>query len=118
MKVFHDWIAWLVRYRIPDCPEYEDPWRPFLPDDEPIELTHGDLHQGNIIVSTTSPPKILGIIDWAHTGWYPGYWEYCKACYTSNCYGEWRNQWIPKFLEVRDDVHWVWAEYMMAIGAV
>jgi aminoglycoside phosphotransferase (APT) family kinase protein len=89
-----------------------------LPDDRPIKLTHGDLHQGNIIVSTTSPPRVLAVVDWAHAGWYPDYWEYCKACYTSWYGGEWRNQWIPKFLDVQEEEHEVFAEYIMAIGAV
>jgi aminoglycoside phosphotransferase (APT) family kinase protein len=89
-----------------------------LPDDKPIKLTHGDLHRGNIIISTTSPPRVLAVIDWAHAGWYPDYWEYCKACYTSWYGGKWRNQWIPKFLDVHEEEHEVFAEYIMAIGAV
>jgi len=32
--------------------------------------------------------------------------------------GEWRNQWIPKFLDVHKEEHEVFAEYIMAIGAV
>jgi hypothetical protein len=118
IKLFHDWLSWLPGSLIPDCPKYEDPWRPLLPDDGPIKLTHGDLHRGNIIISTTSPPRVLAIVDWAHAGWYPDYWEYCKACYTSWYGGAWRNQWIPKFLDVQEEEHEVFAEYIMAIGAV
>jgi len=56
-------------------------------------------------------------MDWAHVGWYPDYWEYCKACYTSWYGEEWHSQWIPKFLDVREE-HAVFAEYVMAIRAV
>jgi len=76
------------------------------------------LHRGNIIISTTSPPRVLAVVDWAHAGWYPDYWEYCKACYTSCYSGEWRSQWIPKFLDVQEEEHEVFAEHIMAIGAV
>ncbi|OAT05053.1 hypothetical protein BDBG_16400 [Blastomyces gilchristii SLH14081] len=38
------------------------------------------------------------ILDWAHTGWYPEYWEYCKALYTPDYKEEWRNVGIPNFL--------------------
>jgi len=80
-------------------------------------LTHGDLHRGNIIVSTTSPPLVLTVIDWAHAGWYLDYWEDCKACYTAQ-YEEWRDRWIPKFLDVQEEEHEIFAEYIMAIGAM
>ena len=118
IQLFHDWLSWLPGSLVPDCPKYEDPWRRFLPDDGPIKLTHGDLHRGNIIVSTTSPPRVLAAIDWTHAGWYPDYWEYCKACYTSWHGEEWQNQWIPKFLDVHEEEYEVFGEYMMAIGAV
>lgn len=89
-----------------------------MPDDGAIKLTHGDLHRGNIIVSSTSPPQILAIVDWAQAGWYPDYWEYCKACFTACYSGEWRSQWIPKFLDTRTEENEVFGEYIMAIGAV
>jgi hypothetical protein len=57
-------------------------------------LTHGDLHRNNIIVSV-NPPRIIAIIDWGQAGWYPDYWEHCKALYTSFYSGQWRNEWIP-----------------------
>jgi thiamine kinase-like enzyme len=75
------------------CQKYEDPWRPLLPDTGKITLTHEDLHQGNILVS-----QVLAIIDWGQSGWYPDYWEYCKAAYPCWYSGEWRSRWIPMFL--------------------
>jgi hypothetical protein len=79
-------------------------------------LTHADLHRGNIIVSSTNPPEIVAIVDWGQAGWYPDYWEYCKAAYTSYHSGNWRNRWIPVFLDPRTDEQEAFAEYVMAMG--
>src|SRR6266536_2588454 len=105
VKQFNDWFSRLPWLRFPDSENIQDPYRTFLPDTGTIKLTHGDLHQGNIIVSSTRPPRILAIVDWAHSGWYPDYWEYCKTAYTCSYDGEWRNKWIPKFLDPRPEVH-------------
>lgn len=110
---FHDFLSWLPQSGLPDDLRYHDPYRAFLPDDAKITLTHGDLHGGNIILSHTSPPKVLAVIDWGQAGWYPDYWEYCKACYTSHCGGEWRIRWIPEFISPRLDENMVFGEYVM-----
>ncbi|RFU31802.1 hypothetical protein B7463_g4532, partial [Scytalidium lignicola] len=117
VKKFNDWLAWLPGRFLPDHIKYEDPWRPLLPDTGRITLTHGDLHQGNILISLTNPPQVIAIIDWGQAGWYPDYWEYCKAAYTSWYSGEWRNRWIPLFLAPRLEEHEAFSEYTMAIGA-
>ncbi|KAK8147722.1 hypothetical protein G3M48_001145 [Beauveria asiatica] len=44
-----------------------------------IVFTHADLVAPNIILSTDTDPTVVAIIDWAQAGWYPDYWEYCKA---------------------------------------
>ncbi|OAL56913.1 kinase-like protein [Pyrenochaeta sp. DS3sAY3a] len=41
-------------------------------------FTHLDLTQRNIVVDNG---RIVAIIDWAFSGWYPEYWEYTKAHY-------------------------------------
>ena len=102
----------------PDSQKFQDPLRPLLPDDGPITFTHADLHRGNILISQHRPPQILAIVDWGQSGWYPDYWEYCKAAYTCMYSGEWRMQWIPIFLAPRIDEHEVFSEYIMAIGAL
>jgi thiamine kinase-like enzyme len=89
-----------------------------LPDSGATRFTHGDLHRGNIMISSISPPRVLAVVDWAYAGWYPDYWEYCKALYTSGYDGEWRNVWIPRFLSPRLVEFDVFAEYVMQIGAV
>ncbi|PYH88614.1 phosphotransferase enzyme family protein [Aspergillus ellipticus CBS 707.79] len=61
-------------------------------------LTHGDFQRRNIIVcskesgSTDGPdrPELeIAILDWAKSGWYPNYWEYCLAV----CSLRWGNDW-------------------------
>ncbi|CAE7030240.1 hypothetical protein PTNB73_05562 [Pyrenophora teres f. teres] len=96
--VFYDWFSWLWRRRVPDPQTIEDPWRELLPDDSPVVFTHGDLHRSNIIVTATSPTKVIAILDCEHAGWYPDYWEYCEAIYTAPYDGDWR-EYIDQFLE-------------------
>lgn len=43
-------------------------------------FTHADLAPRNIIVNGG---RVAAIIDWAYAGWYPEYWEFTKAHYTS-----------------------------------
>lgn len=118
VKHFNDWFSTLAQDWLPNSQNYQDPYRELLPDTEAIKFTHGDLHRGNIIISSTSPPRVLAVIDWAHAGWYPDYWEYCKALYTSEYDGEWRNVWIPKFLSPHPVEFDVFSEYIMQMGAV
>ena len=44
-----------------------------------IISTHNDLVPHNIILSPGPNPTVAAIIDWGQAGWYPAYWEYCKA---------------------------------------
>ncbi|PYI06690.1 hypothetical protein BO78DRAFT_314803, partial [Aspergillus sclerotiicarbonarius CBS 121057] len=101
IKEFNDWFSGLPQTRLPTSERYECPYREFLPDIGEIKFTHGDLHRGNIIVSSTGPPRVLAIVDWAQSGWCPDYWEYCKALYTCWYEDEWRRDWIDKFLHPR-----------------
>ncbi|KAF2842463.1 hypothetical protein M501DRAFT_1022445 [Patellaria atrata CBS 101060] len=54
------------------------PYRSFLPDGVPI---------------------IIPVIDWHRSGWYPGYWEYCKARWTSKIGSEWETKYLPLFVD-------------------
>jgi thiamine kinase-like enzyme len=87
---FHDWLSWLWRRHVPDPQTIEELWRDLLLDNGSIVFMHGDLRPANIIVTTTSPNKIVAILDWEQSGWYPDYWEYCKARYTASYIGELR----------------------------
>jgi hypothetical protein len=50
-------------------------------------------------------------------GWYPDYWDYCRACYISGPWEEWRDCWIPKFLHSRLDVYDIYCELLISFGA-
>lgn len=49
-------------------------------------LSHNDLDPRNILVQGS---KIVAIIDWEFAGYYPEYWEYCKAL----CSPGWEHPW-------------------------
>lgn len=52
-----------------------------------IVLTHGDIAPRNILVHGS---KIVAVLDWELTGFYPEYWEYVKALYLP----DWDQNWI------------------------
>ncbi|KAF2171802.1 hypothetical protein M409DRAFT_18035 [Zasmidium cellare ATCC 36951] len=60
-----------------------------------IVLTHSDFAPRNIIVQDD---KVVAILDWELTGYYPAYWEYVKAYYRPN----WSSDWIKD--RVLDDI--------------
>ncbi|KAJ5557209.1 hypothetical protein N7494_001124 [Penicillium frequentans] len=45
----------------------------------PVVFTHDDPVPPNILSSPGTNPVVAAIIDWGQAGWYPAYWEYCKA---------------------------------------
>ncbi|KAF7942629.1 uncharacterized protein EAE97_006083 [Botrytis byssoidea] len=117
IEQFNDYFSslpWLP-FTLPE--NFKDPWREHLPDDGSIKLTHGDLSRGNIIISPATPPRVLAIIDWAHCGWFPDYWEYCKAAHMCSYEGEWLNEWIPTFLTPWVEVYRLFNEYAYVMGA-
>ncbi|KAH8704821.1 hypothetical protein BGW36DRAFT_434440 [Talaromyces proteolyticus] len=69
VKIFNDWLS-----NLPRCKKLgifpPHPMRPGLPDNVGITFTHSDLHPSN-------------------SGWYPAYWEYCKARWTAEISGGW-----------------------------
>lgn len=52
-------------------------------------LTHSDLTPRNIIVQGG---KVVAILDWELSGFYPAYWEYVKACYRP----DWSSVWTKE----------------------
>ncbi|KAJ7672547.1 kinase-like domain-containing protein [Mycena polygramma] len=79
VRAFNDSLTALANC-LPGYPDddFFQSFRAALPDTAGICFTHTDLHDANIIVSPTTS-KVIGIIDWQESGWYPGYWEYVKA---------------------------------------
>lgn len=119
VKEFHDWLSYLIKrgkgMHWPDPSLIPDPFQDLLPDDSPITFTHADLHPSNIMVSANDPCRIVSIIDWHQSGWYPAYWEYCKAAFTAEPNGEWETEYIPRFLEI-PDCYDAWAFYPRSLG--
>ncbi|MCJ1439821.1 MAG: hypothetical protein MMC23_000302 [Stictis urceolatum] len=58
-------------------------------------FTHADLSPFNILVRGD---RIVGLIDWELSGWYPHYWEYTTAWLSGVIRTEWRDS-VEKFLE-------------------
>jgi hypothetical protein len=80
-------------------------WNPqhLFPVDIPIVFTHGGLHPRNIIVSAGPNPRVVSIIGWEQAGWYPAYWELCKArleCSRRGGLGDWESRYLPGILNV------------------
>lgn len=102
---FHDWLSDMVKRPAKvhrpdlDLADIPDPYREMLPDDSPVTFTHADLNPVNIMVSKRSPCRVVAIIDWEQSGWYPAYWEFCKAEYTTELHSEWQTEYLPKVLD-------------------
>lgn len=50
---------------------------------------HGDINPFNILVRGG---KVVGIIDWEFSGWYPHYWEYTSAWFGNRTKTEWQEK--------------------------
>jgi thiamine kinase-like enzyme len=107
VKEFHDWFSFLFERLAANGPHSEehkvedvpDPYRQLLQDKPDVVFTHADLHRSNIMVSEGSPCRVVAVIDWHQSGWYPDYWEFYKAEYTNHWESEWVQEYIPMFLE-------------------
>ncbi|KAG6282240.1 hypothetical protein E4U48_004848 [Claviceps purpurea] len=51
-----------------------------------IIFTHGDLNMRNIMMHNG---RLSGFIDWETCGWYPDYWDYTKAHFTTKLHRRW-----------------------------
>jgi hypothetical protein len=116
----HDWLSALVRrgkeiHFDNDPSKVPDPIRQYLPDDSKVVFTHADLHPSNIMVSADATGRLLAIIDWHQSGWYPEYWESCKAQFTNDFEGEWATEYIPQFVE-DSEVYDTWTFYPRSLG--
>jgi hypothetical protein len=73
-----------------------------FPGDVPVVLTHGGLHPRNIIVSAGPNPRVVSILGWEQAGWYPAYWELCKArweCSRHQGLEDWEAKYLPWILD-------------------
>jgi hypothetical protein len=77
----------------------------------PIAFTHNDLTYPNILLSKGPRPKVVAVIDWAQSGWYPSYWEICKArrigvppeWMSNDMQDEWQAKYLAMFLDPVDE---------------
>jgi hypothetical protein len=119
VKEFHDWLSSLAKLGMeihwPDPSMIPVFPRNSLPDDSPITFTHADLHPCNVLVSAGEPCRVVAIIDWHQSGWYPDYWEYCKTVFTAEPGGEWETVYVPSILGVAK-CYDAWAYYPRSLG--
>ncbi|KAI5457755.1 hypothetical protein BGZ63DRAFT_433254 [Mariannaea sp. PMI_226] len=69
-------------------------------------------------------PIVVGILDWGQSGWYPAYWEYCKARqvgiitekFNSALLEEWHTSYVRKVVDTVDDERFYhpWLYFMLA----
>ncbi|KAL2142341.1 hypothetical protein VTI28DRAFT_1233 [Corynascus sepedonium] len=69
--------------------------------------------------------RVAAIIDWAQAGWYPSYWEWCKAKWVDMASDlgmddaaqrQWRERYLSGILEPLPDssVYYPWLRFALA----
>jgi hypothetical protein len=117
VKSFHDWFSELSARHAPGS-RSPHPMRAGLPDNMSIKFTHSDLHRSNILITPSDergPARVLALIDFEQSGWYPEYWEYCKALWTAKIGEEWET-YLPRILDRHDDAFYYFDYFCLAIG--
>ncbi len=76
----------------------------YFRDDTPVVFTHGNLNPQNIVISTGPSPRVVAVLDWSQAGWYPAYWEFCKARRAAARVGDsvsrdWEGTYLPWILD-------------------
>lgn len=89
-------------------------------------FTYDDLVPPNILLSRGANPRVEAIIDWAQAGWYPSYWEYCKARrvrldsehFNDAMQEEWHTQYLLMILDPVDDetIYHPWLYFVLSKG--
>lgn len=89
-------------------------------------FTHDDLVPPNILLSRGANPRVEAIIDWAQAGWYPSYWEYCKARrvrldpehFNDVMQEEWHTKYLHIILDPVDDetIYHPWLYFVLSKG--
>ncbi|GJN67873.1 phosphotransferase family protein [Purpureocillium lilacinum] len=77
----------------------------------PVVFTHADICPPNILLTPGPDPKVAAVIDWGQAGWYPSYWENCKARlvqalpyqFDPLLQEEWHAKYVPMIMDTVDD---------------
>ncbi|RSL40831.1 hypothetical protein CEP54_016001 [Fusarium duplospermum] len=95
-----------------------------ISNDIPIIFTHNDFCPPNILLSCGPNPRVVGILDWGQSGWYPWYWEYCKArrvgivdeTFGSALQEEWHTTYLPEVIDTVDNESFYhpWLYFMLS----
>ncbi|KAI0890873.1 phosphotransferase enzyme family protein [Annulohypoxylon nitens] len=65
--------------------------------DHKIVLTHNDFDPRNILVRG---PEVVAVLDWEQSGFYPEYWEHCRALWRPTWDSGWmREKLVDRVLE-------------------
>lgn len=121
IREFNDFLARMYLMKRdnfdPNAPISDADYRAQLPDDGPITFTHADLHPRNVMLSAEDdgPTRILALIDWHQSGWFPPYWEWCKLAWGVTYEGEWYNEYLPLIL-TPEDAYVPWCYFTLSMG--
>ncbi|KAE8146305.1 kinase-like domain-containing protein [Aspergillus avenaceus] len=95
-------------------------------DNVPVVFTHSDLVPPDIMLSPGPNPRVAAVIDWGQAGWYPAYWEYCKARrvnllserFDVALLEEWRARYLPMIMPPVDEeaVYHPWLYFVLSKG--
>ena len=118
VAAFHDAFARLVLKK--SSPQ-EDPRRDIrglsgLVDDMEVVFTHNDLAQSNILISKPGDgqTRIIALIDWHQSGWYPEPWEWLKAFIVAYPGSDWRD-YIGPLQQAKYEYYYAWNYVIMSI---
>ena len=121
LAAFHDYFARCSCRRHPEWnPRLDFPELAGLSDDRPVVFTHGDFHRNNIIVSRKAKdltPRVLAIIDWHQSGWYPIDWEWLKAQWMCEIIDDENGSrrdtdWLLKIMDPAEQGYWYAWEFV------
>lgn len=90
----------------------------------PIVFTHNDLCPPIILLSQGRNPTVVAIVDRGQSGWYPEYWEYCKARRVGviddnldlKLQEDWHTRYLPLVIDPVDNelYYYPWLYFMLA----
>jgi hypothetical protein len=108
VAAFHDYFVSMAvtvsqsRHARAGCGQVRYTPHHLFPEDVPVVFTHGALHPRNITISAGPNPRVMAILGWEQAGWYPAYWELCKArweCSRRQGLEDWEAKYLPWILD-------------------